>query len=81
MGVSVMWPYMLVGPPTCAVCRRQVDLVTTRVEKLELVVVARCHGEVEESRLSLHDLDPATVITMGEAFASPVRRLPHAEGQ
>ena len=66
-------PEIILGPPRCAKCQRQVDrcYIVTAPDQLSIIVTAECHGEIEHHRLTLGVVMECSAITVGEAFATP----------
>jgi len=63
--------------PTCAVCGTPVESFTEEKDQalLQVVFVARCHGDQERVRLDSEVLQSTSSVSFGLAFAASVRRL------
>lgn len=64
--------------PTCAICARPVERLTTEEDQhLELVRVrVYCHGDIERVDISFRDMNEARELRFtGIAFCSQPRRL------
>lgn len=60
----------------CAVCNHEVDAVHRLFdsEREEVTYIVECHGERQESRLSVLEIVRSTRISVREAFA--IKKLP-----
>lgn len=68
--------------PTCAICRRPVDRMTSwrDIRTDDFIVQAHCHGEVETTRIEarlLHSFNPRGLeVKAGLAFVPAASSLP-----
>lgn len=64
---------MLILPaPHCAKCNHEVESLTSQHSPCmtSIIVEARCHGEVEYTTLTFHELQSIVSISQGVAFSS-----------
>ncbi len=66
-------PEIILGPPRCAKCQRQVDrfYIAPGPNQLSVIVGVECHGEFEQHKLTVFTVMECSSITVGEAFATP----------